>query len=120
MSLNQQDLPKVVVTKSDGLRYEEIAETSPLSLNVLIVPMSIAKRLFIRTLKVYLSTLLGLLGVSVASVVVPVQSPVELTTFIGTLQNAALLSIAPAVVNLLFNLYILVNELDRSTPELMA
>lgn len=89
--------------------------------NVLVVPMTIARRLTIRTVKVYLQSLVGFLAVGgFTGAVAPTASPVPLTTFQEVLVASLSAAVVPAAMSLLTNLLILFTRLDERTPELMA
>lgn len=108
---------KVVVTERGNLNVPTVAETSTNKPDVLLVPLSILRRISIRAARVYIQSVLGVLGYSAVSTVVP-QLPFQ--EFSNTFANALLLAIGPTVISILVNLLILFTKLDESQPELMA
>lgn len=79
-----------------------------------VVYMTSAKRILIRAIKTYLSTLIGLLGYGVVGEVVP---NLPLAEFSQNFLSAASLAFAPTMANILLNLLIFVTKLDESMPE---
>ena len=109
---------KVVITASDelpaGTKVDALTEFGlP---DVILVPLTIGRRLSIRCAKVYLSAVLGLLGYSAVST----AAPLPIAEFTVSLQTALQMAIAPTIVNLLINLVILLTEADKESPSLMA
>lgn len=89
--------------------------------NVLVVPLTITKRLTIRTVRSFLQTFVGLLGAGGFSAVVnPGASPLPLTTVQDVVFAAASGAAVAAGMSLATNLYILFKGLDESNPSLMA
>jgi hypothetical protein len=79
-----------------------------------VVYMTSVKRIVIRAIKTYLSTLIGVLGYGVVGEVIPT---LPLADFTQNFLMAASISVAPTVANILLNTLIFVTKLDESLPE---
>lgn len=114
-----EDLPVALVTRR-GKVQNTVARTPEGMPDYIIQPISIIMRLLVRTLKVYLSSVLGLLGIAGVSAVTPLPGPQDFTTFSSSLEHALLWAIAPTIVNFMMNALILLTKLEANTPELMG
>ncbi len=108
--------PKVLVTKASGITEAVTAKTPDDMPDVTLVPMTAVARLFIRTLKFYISAVLGLLGYSAVASIAPM--PVDQFTL--DITTALTMALAPTVVNFLFNATVLLGKFDEQLPELMG
>lgn len=106
----------VVTQRSDTVSAPTVISTPAGLPDMILVPLTITRRLVIRAIKTYLSSLLGVLGYGVASTLVPLP----LGEFTTNLATAASLAVAPTVMNVLINLLILFTKLDESHPEVMG
>ena len=115
--LSEGAVPKVVVTRRRGSpRSEALAHTAEGLPDYIVKPLSMLHRLAIRAAKVYISTLLGVLGYGAVAAV----SPLPLPEFQANFTNAAQLAVAPTVINMLINMLIIFTKLDESLPEAMG
>lgn len=97
----------VTTTRKNKKRKKKIPDPT-------VVYMTAFKRILIRAAKTYLSTMIGVLGYGVVGEVVPTLPLVE---FSQNFLNAASISIAPTIANILLNTLIFVTKLDESLPE---
>ena len=109
--------PKVVVTARESAISETVTAKTPDNMpDVTLVPMTAVVRLFIRTLKFYISAVLGLLGYGAVSTIAPM--PVDKFTI--DMTTALTMALAPTVINFLFNATVLLGKFDEQLPELMG
>lgn len=123
MTLNQLDVqvqrkPKataIVTARHSAPSSEVTAITPPGDPDVTIKPLSIAVRLAIRFLKVYISTVILLLLAGAASF-----DPTAPNEAVDKVLHAFQFALYPAFGTLLLNLSILLTKLDEKYPSVMG
>jgi hypothetical protein len=115
-----QAIPKVVLTDRRDYGTREALGDLRAARNVDPVVMSPAKRVIIRGLKVFLSTLLFNLTLVGIGSTIPTNNPVQALDVWARLVSAVALSFGPPLYSMILNFYLFVNRLDESSPEWMA
>lgn len=113
----EQSVTTFAVARDTGLPHGTVATTPYYLPNVIVTTLTPIWIVFVRTTRVYLQTLLGLLlagGLGTATNTLPVGD------FWHLLRVSAGLSVASAVVCALQNALELLSRIDQSHPELRA
>jgi hypothetical protein len=88
--------------------------------NIVVSLMTPLAQILVRGLRTYLQSLVGLLLVMLAAPATGIVGPTDPRTFADTLQLAAGLALAPAVVSVLQNFAELLGQWDAKFPRLRA
>lgn len=114
------EIKTAVVRREDGITHSQEAVTpSPSTPNVLVQTMTPLYAVFIRSLRVYAQTFMGLLSaMGLGAVDAVLQANVTPHDFLGRLQVAAWLALAPAMFTAAQNTAELVIRLDEKLPKL--
>ena len=104
----------LMIHREDGIDRKAVrAQTAADIPNVTIVTMPWYLAALVRAARVYIMTLLGLLGASATGI-----APVAFSDFSVALLSALQTAVAPAIVSLLWNTGELLSKLDETRPEL--
>lgn len=115
------DLIKTAVVKrEDGISHTQEAVTQTASEpNVLVQTMTPLYAVFIRSLRVYAQTFMGLLSaMGLGAVDAVLQANVTPHDFLGKLQVAAWLALAPSMFTAVQNTAELIMRLDEKLPRI--
>ena len=106
----------MIVTARGNLQDNVTAYTPTGMPDIAIRPIGILQRLAVKAALTYVESLLGVLGYGVLNSAVP---NLPLGDFSNSLYGAALLAVAPTIINLLRNLSVILSKLDSQHPQLM-
>lgn len=108
------EIKTVVVARKEGIETDTIGKTPGDLPNINAKAVPAWQLIGIRALRVYLQSLLAVLGADAAGLV----AVAPLGSFSGHLLAAVQMALAPAVVSLLWNSLEVLNKLDVSHPQL--